>query len=77
MLRLTEVENGKIRGIAGTNPRITVFKGVPYAAPPVGENRWKAPQPYVDWQGIYEAKEYAPIAFQDTPGVSGDLYCRE
>ena len=77
MLRLTEVENGKIRGIAGTNPRITVFKGVPYAAPPVGENRWKAPQPYVNWQGIYEAKEYAPIAFQDTPGIGTDVYCRE
>ncbi len=77
MLRLTEVENGRIRGIAGADPRVTVFKGVPYAAPPVGMNRWKAPRPCTDWDGIYEANTFAPIPYQDTPGLGTDIYCRE
>ena len=77
MLRLTEVENGRIRGIAGSDPRVTVFKGFPYAAPPVGKNRWKAPNPCNDWNGIYEANSFAPIPYQDTPGLGTDIYCRE
>lgn len=77
MLRLTEVENGRIRGVAGSDPRVTVFKGVPYAAPPVGKNRWKAPNPCNDWNGIYEANSFAPIPYQDTPGLGTDIYCRE
>gem|GEM_PF-5240430 len=37
---------------------ITVFKGIPFAAPPVGNLRWKAPQPVQKWQGVREAKEF-------------------
>ncbi|MBP5268251.1 MAG: carboxylesterase family protein, partial [Ruminococcus sp.] len=44
MLRIANTENGKIRGIPAADPRITAFKGVPFAAPPVGDNRWRAPQ---------------------------------
>ena len=44
MLRVTETENGKVRGIEAADPRITAFKGIPFAAPPVGKNRWRAPQ---------------------------------
>ena len=77
MLRLTEVENGRIRGVAGADPRITVFKGVPYAGSPVGQYRWKAPRPCIDWDGILEANEFAPIPYQDTPGLGTDIYCRE
>lgn len=39
---------------------ITVFKGIPFAAPPVGNLRWKAPQPVQKWQGVREAKEFGP-----------------
>ncbi len=77
MLRETEVKNGKIRGFAATDPRVTVYKGVPFAAPPVGENRWRAPQPCKDWDGVFEAKSFAPISYQDRPGVGTDIYCRE
>ena len=40
MLRTVQVKNGKLKGLVGKDPRITVFRGVPYAKPPVGELRW-------------------------------------
>ncbi|MDD5190152.1 MAG: carboxylesterase family protein [Dehalococcoidales bacterium] len=53
---------GKIRGYeqAGT----FIHKGIPYAEPPVGKNRFAPPQPVKPWSGILEAKEYGPIAVQ-------------
>ena len=55
MLRETTTENGKVIGLPGNDPRITVFKGIPFAQPPVGKNRWRAPQPCEDWEGVREA----------------------
>ena len=55
MLRQVMTENGEVRGLAGNNARITVFKGIPFAAPPVGNLRWKAPQPAANWDGVREA----------------------
>ena len=55
MLRIANTENGTIRGLPGNDNRITVFKGIPFAAPPVGENRWRAPQPAENWEGIRDA----------------------
>ena len=77
MLRTTEVKNGKLRGIAGNDPRITAYKGIPFAAPPVGENRWKAPQPVENWEGELLCDDFGPISAQDQPGVGTDIYCRE
>ena len=77
MLRETRVENGLLRGIPAADPRITAFKGVPFAAPPVGENRWKAPQPCENWEGIRPADTFGPIPMQDIPGLGTDIYCRE
>ena len=39
MLRIVETKYGSVRGIPAADPRITSFKGIPFAAPPVGENR--------------------------------------
>lgn len=77
MLRETTVENGRLRGIPGADPRVTVFRGIPFAAPPVGKNRWRAPQPCRDWNQVKRAHEFAPIPVQDVPGLGDDLYCRE
>lgn len=43
--RRVTVESGELQGCFGYDPRITVFKGIPYAAPPIGDLRWRAPQP--------------------------------
>lgn len=77
MLRIAKTENGTVRGLPGNDPRITAFKGIPFAAPPVGKNRWRAPQPCENWEGIKDAYTFAPISVQDTPGLGDDIYCRE
>ncbi len=77
MLKTVETAYGLVRGVSGNNTRISVFKGIPFAAPPVGENRWKAPQPCKKWDGVYDAFEFAPISMQDQPGIGTDIYCRE
>ena len=77
MIRIAKTENGMVRGLPAADPRITSFKGIPFAAPPVGENRWRAPQPCENWEGIRDAFAFAPISVQDTPGLGTDIYCRE
>jgi len=57
-----KVEGGWIQGTVTEN--LTVYKGIPFAAPPVGELRWKAPQPVEKWEGVKQTTEYAPAPFQ-------------
>lgn len=77
MIRIARTENGVVRGIEASDPRITIFKGIPYAAPPVGKNRWRKPQKCADWQGIRDASRFAPAAMQDIPGLGDDIYTKE
>ena len=77
MIREVKTENGIVRGIEAADPRYTAFKGIPFAAPPVGKNRWRAPQPCENWDGVRECYRFAPISIQNTPGVGTDIYCRE
>lgn len=77
MIRIADTENGTVRGLPAADPRITSFKGIPFAAPPVGKNRWRAPQPCDSWEGVLDAYQFAPISVQDTPGVGTDVYCKE
>ncbi|HEY3742804.1 MAG TPA: carboxylesterase family protein [Bryobacteraceae bacterium] len=61
------VESGLLTGIAGARPGVRVYKGVPYAAPPIGPLRWKEPQPAAKWTGIRKADQFGPSC---TRGVS-------
>ncbi len=56
------VTGGTIQGYAEDG--LTIFKGIPFAAPPVGELRWKAPQPVIPWDGVLETKEYSKGPYQ-------------
>jgi len=77
MIREAKTENGIVRGLPAGNNRITTYKGIPFAAPPVGENRWRAPKPALNWEGVRLCYDFAPISVQDTPGLGTDIYCRE
>src|SRR4030042_454997 len=59
---VAETVSGKVEGTYLEG--LYTFKGVPYAAPPVGSLRWMPPQPPVSWNGIRPATEFSPIAPQ-------------
>jgi para-nitrobenzyl esterase len=58
------IESGLLSGGVGRNDLVRSFKGVPYAKPPIGELRWRAPQPPAPWQGVREAKQFGPRSVQ-------------
>lgn len=68
-----KTEAGLVGGIPGRDRSVTVFRGIPYAAPPVGSLRWKPPQPPVPWTGVHEAVRFGPMCPQ-VPGsdLNGD-----
>ena len=74
MLRETRTENGYVRGTVGTDARITVYKGIPFAADTSGENRWRPPQPARDWAGVRDCTDFGPIPVQKTPGEDPDAF---
>ena len=74
MLRITNTESGIVRGLPGTDARITVFKGIPYAASTEGKNRWREPQPAEKWQGIRNCYEFGPITMQKIPGEDPEAF---
>ena len=54
-----KIEMGLIAGTTGTGQAsVRVFKGIPFAAPPLGENRWRAPQPAAKWDGVRNADAF-------------------
>ena len=65
------VEGGKVQGVPSEAPGVTVFKGIPYAAAPVGDLRWKAPQAVTPWEGVKVCDTFGPIAWQagNAPGT--------
>lgn len=69
----THVETGDLEGILEGGD-LAVYKAIPFAAPPVGELRWKAPQPAKPWQGVLKAEEVAKWPPQPERGdVSYDM----
>ncbi len=58
------VEQGPVAGVAGTDAEVRVFKGLPFAAPPVGNLRWKAPKPAAAWETVRTAGSFSPNCMQ-------------
>ncbi len=58
------VEGGQLQGVLTENPDVMIFKGVPYAAPPVGDLRWANPKPVVPWQGVKVADHFGAPSVQ-------------
>jgi para-nitrobenzyl esterase len=68
------IENGVIEGNYDTKTGIQTYFGIPFAKPPVGELRWKAPQALDNWSGVKETKKFGPRPVQ--PIVFGDMNSR-
>ena len=66
-LKAIRIETGLISGYYNENTGITAYKGIPFAAPPVGDLRWKAPQPARAWKGVRECLAFGPSPMQPKP----------
>jgi para-nitrobenzyl esterase len=74
-IEFADVTGGRVKGEVANG--ITTFKGLPFAAPPVGALRWQIPQPLIPWQGTRDATHFAPACMQpwgggDKPPISED-----
>jgi len=62
------IESGLLAGTVSTGqPGVRVFKGIPFAAPPLGENRWRAPQPVPKWDGVRKADAFGAPCIAGAP----------
>lgn len=63
-----KLDTGLVSGAAGKNPEVRVFKGIPFAAAPVGDLRWKPPQPAAKWDGVRAADQFGNSCMQGGAG---------
>jgi para-nitrobenzyl esterase len=70
----TKIVNGFIEGNYDTKTGIQTYFGIPFAKPPVGDLRWKAPQPASNWVGVKETKKFGPRPMQKI--IFGDMNSR-
>lgn len=59
-----QITGGKTQGVKTDTEGVLLYKGIPFAAPPVGDLRWKAPQPVIPWMGVMKADKFGPAAIQ-------------
>jgi para-nitrobenzyl esterase len=64
-----QTDAGLIEGVQSGD--LLIYKGVPFAAPPVGGLRWRDPQPVAPWQGVRDASTFSPVCMQDGTSVPG------
>src|SRR5262245_60900032 len=63
-----KIETGLVAGTVSTGqPSVRVFKGIPFAAPPLNENRWRAPQPAAKWDGVRKADAFGAPCIAGAP----------
>ena len=66
------IDSGLISGTTSPASGVRMFKGIPYAAPPVGSLRWRPPQAAARWEGVRDAKQFGAVCMQNQgPGASG------
>jgi para-nitrobenzyl esterase len=66
-LDVIKTENGLISGTVNQEGDIHIFRGIPFAAPPLGNLRWKAPQPAQHWTGVRKCEAFGPSPMQASP----------
>ena len=67
------IDTGLVSGVPGSSDDVRVYKAIPYAAPPVGDLRWREPRPPSHWDGVRKADEFSPVCMQQQrgPNASG------
>jgi len=60
------IEGGKVIGVKTSTEGVIAYKGIPFAAPPVGDLRWKEPQPVIPWNGVMTADSFGAASMQVT-----------
>ena len=70
LAQVARTDSGLVQGV--TSGGITIFKGVPFAAPPTGELRWRPPQPAAAWRGVRKADAFAPACMQTGVSMPGE-----
>ena len=65
------VGSGLVSGAALSGGVVRAFKGIPYAAPPVGSLRWRPPQPPASWDGVRKSDDFGPRCLQGSLGGPG------
>jgi para-nitrobenzyl esterase len=69
-----KIDSGALRGLVlGDNKDIHAYKGIPYAVPPVGDLRWKPPQPAAAWQGVRDCFDFGAACPQKIPPLFGNI----
>jgi len=66
-------EAGLVSGVPGRDVAMTVYKGIPYAAPPVGALRWRAPVPATAWKGVRKAERFGNLCPQPGGEARGTM----
>ncbi|RMG56427.1 MAG: carboxylesterase family protein, partial [Bacteroidetes bacterium] len=64
---LVTLDSGRITGQLDTQNNLRVYRGIPFAAPPVGAWRWRPPQPVTPWDSIRPCVNFGPSAVQSPP----------
>jgi len=67
--RLATIQNGQLQGVALTDGML-VFRGIPYASPPLGAMRWRPPQPADPWAGVRDATKFSAVCMQPRAAIS-------
>lgn len=62
--QVVQTAQGRVSGVKDPNSTATVFKGIPFAAPPVGDLRWRAPEPPASWQAVRKADTFGSSCMQ-------------
>jgi para-nitrobenzyl esterase len=65
------LDSGSVSGNSADDAGVRSFKGIPFAAPPLGELRWRAPQPAAHWDGVRKAEQFSPNCTTGAVGRGG------
>jgi para-nitrobenzyl esterase len=66
------IESGLVQGTV--EDRLSVYRGIPYAASPLGDLRWRATQPAPKWQGVRAANEFGRACIQSNPAIATEVF---